>query len=107
MGIVCSICAFVLLLAKMIAVVASCLALHVICQQTPAYADLTKFQLFAIFAVISFIAFIIASIFLSVYEMALDTIFVCFCEDQNRNDGSAEKPYACSARLQKFMVKNA
>jgi hypothetical protein len=38
-------------------------------------------------------ALIIAYIFFGVYHMTIDTIFLCFLEDCERNDGSAERPY--------------
>lgn len=38
-------------------------------------------------------AFMVASAFFSVYEMAIDTIFLSFLEDLERNDGSAGRPY--------------
>ena len=34
-----------------------------------------------------------------VYQMAIGTINVCFLDDQNRNDGSAAKPYYMSKSL--------
>ncbi|XP_052774226.1 choline transporter-like protein 1 [Mya arenaria] len=45
-------------------------------------------------------AYFIASCFMSVYEMAIDTIFLCFCEDSLMNDGGL-KPYFMSIGLQK------
>ena len=38
----------------------------------------------------------IISAFFGVYSMAVDTLFLCFLEDLERNDGSAEKPYYMS-----------
>ncbi len=34
--------------------------------------------------------------------MAIDTIFLCFCEDSDRNDG-VKRPYYMSAGLKKFL----
>nr|XP_022315976.1 choline transporter-like protein 1 [Crassostrea virginica]XP_022315977.1 choline transporter-like protein 1 [Crassostrea virginica] len=48
------------------------------------------------------IAFIIASCLIGVYELCIDTIFVCFCEDCERNDG-VQKPYYMSTGLMKFI----
>jgi choline transporter-like protein 2/4/5 len=45
----------------------------------------------------------IASCFFGVYEMAVDTLFLCFLEDLERNDGSIEKPYFMSKGLQKVL----
>ncbi|XP_037082789.1 choline transporter-like protein 4 isoform X2 [Pollicipes pollicipes] len=49
--------------------------------------------------------YFITSLFFSVYEMAVDTIFLCFLEDIERNDGSAEKPYFMSKDLMKLIGK--
>ena len=40
-------------------------------------------------------AYLISHTFIGVYEMAIDTIFLCFCEDSARNDG-INKPYYMS-----------
>nr|XP_021000008.1 choline transporter-like protein 4 [Parasteatoda tepidariorum] len=50
-------------------------------------------------------AYIIASAFFSVYGMAVDTLFLCFLEDCERNDGSPEKPYYMSKDLMKLLHK--
>lgn len=49
--------------------------------------------------------FFIASAFFSVYAMAVDTLFLCFLEDCERNDGSTEKPYRMSKDLMKILEK--
>jgi len=52
-------------------------------------------------------AYFIADVFFGVYEMAVDTLFLCFLEDIERNDGSAEKPYYMSKDLRRILdVKN-
>uniref|UniRef100_A0AAG5D3B7 Choline transporter-like protein n=1 Tax=Anopheles atroparvus TaxID=41427 RepID=A0AAG5D3B7_ANOAO len=57
-------------------------------------------------AVLVFIGtFIIASIFFSVYSVAVDTLFLCFLEDSERNDGSAERPFFMSKGLLKILGK--
>lgn len=107
--VVCAICSFVLFLAKVIAMGGSCVAFHFYCldlQQTQ-YESLSRPQAVVLFLIVAIMAYTISSIFFSVYEMALDTIFLCFCEDQKRNKGTADSPYAASSRLQKFMSKNA
>ncbi|KAF7702551.1 hypothetical protein HF521_001834 [Silurus meridionalis] len=50
-------------------------------------------------------AYLIASAFFSVYSMCVDTLFLCFLEDLERNDGSAEKPYYMSKNLMKILNK--
>ncbi|XP_050091219.1 choline transporter-like 2 isoform X1 [Anopheles aquasalis] len=49
--------------------------------------------------------YIIASIFFSVYSVAVDTLFLCFLEDCERNDGSAERPFFMSKSLLKILGK--
>ena len=49
--------------------------------------------------------FFIASAFFSVYAMAVDTLFLCFLEDCERNDGSSERPYYMSKDLMKILDK--
>lgn len=47
----------------------------------------------------------IASSFFGVYTMAVDTLFLCFLEDLERNDGTQERPYFMSRGLQKVIGK--
>lgn len=47
-------------------------------------------------------AFLVSHAFLSIYEMAIDTLFLCFCEDCERNDGIS-KPYFMSKGLMQFV----
>ncbi|XP_076816304.1 choline transporter-like protein 1 [Clavelina lepadiformis] len=49
-------------------------------------------------------SYVIASCFFNVYGMAVDTIFLCFCDDQQRNNGD-DRPYYSSKKLQKYMTK--
>ena len=39
-----------------------------------------------------------------VYQMACKTIFICFLEDERRNDGSKSRPYAMSVDLFKLLT---
>ncbi|XP_043938071.1 choline transporter-like protein 4 [Protopterus annectens] len=50
-------------------------------------------------------SYMIAQGFFSVYNMCVDTLFLCFLEDLERNDGSAEKPYFMSKSLMKILNK--
>lgn len=50
-------------------------------------------------------SYLIAHGFFSVYGMCVDTLFLCFLEDLERNDGSAERPYFMSADLKKLLNK--
>ena len=47
--------------------------------------------------------YFIASSFFNVYAMAVDTLFLCFLEDLERNDGTPSKPYFMSVGLQKVV----
>uniref|UniRef100_A0A4X2M1K7 Choline transporter-like protein n=2 Tax=Vombatus ursinus TaxID=29139 RepID=A0A4X2M1K7_VOMUR len=50
-------------------------------------------------------AYVIASGFFSVFSMCVDTLFLCFLEDLERNDGSLAKPYYMSKNLMKILGK--
>ncbi|KAG7279697.1 hypothetical protein CRUP_011629 [Coryphaenoides rupestris] len=51
-------------------------------------------------------SYLIAHGFFSVYAMCVDTLFLCFCEDLERNDGSAERPYFMSSTLHDILWEN-
>uniref|UniRef100_A0A8D3C3Y0 Choline transporter-like protein n=1 Tax=Scophthalmus maximus TaxID=52904 RepID=A0A8D3C3Y0_SCOMX len=50
--------------------------------------------------------YLIAHGFFSVYNMGVDTLFLCFLEDLERNDGSEQKPYYMSKNLMKILNKS-
>ncbi|XP_047427016.1 choline transporter-like protein 2 isoform X2 [Mugil cephalus] len=50
--------------------------------------------------------YLIAHGFFSVYAMCVDTLFLCFCEDLERNDGSAARPFYMSSTLREILWKN-
>ncbi|KAM4643763.1 choline transporter-like protein 2 isoform 1-T1 [Amazona ochrocephala] len=50
-------------------------------------------------------SYLIAHGFFSVYGMCVDTLFLCFCEDLERNDGSPERPYLMSPELSGILLK--
>ncbi|XP_057245368.1 choline transporter-like protein 2 [Malurus melanocephalus] len=50
-------------------------------------------------------SYLIAHGFFSVYSMCVDTLFLCFCEDLERNDGSPERPYYMSPELSEILLK--
>ncbi|KYQ54280.1 Choline transporter-like protein 1 [Trachymyrmex zeteki] len=47
-------------------------------------------------------AFLVSHCFISIYEMIIDTIFICFCEDCEKNDG-INRPYFMSRGLMEFV----
>lgn len=42
-----------------------------------------------------------------VFQMAVDTLFLCFCEDHNMNDGTDGKEFYAPPSLLKFMTEDA
>ncbi|XP_059470818.1 choline transporter-like protein 1 [Neocloeon triangulifer] len=50
----------------------------------------------------SLFGYIVAHIFLTVYEMTIDTIFICFCEDCEMND-NVDRPFFMSEGLMEFI----
>jgi len=57
--------------------------------------------------VVMILAWMIASSFTAVLQMTIDTIFLCFCEDSEKNDGSAERPYYMPPSLRQLMAGKA
>ncbi|CAH1100837.1 unnamed protein product [Psylliodes chrysocephalus] len=55
--------------------------------------------------IIMICTYLISTLFFSVYTMAVDTLFLCFLEDCERNDGSPEKPYYMSKNLMNIFGK--
>uniref|UniRef100_A0A8C7P5D8 Choline transporter-like protein n=1 Tax=Oncorhynchus mykiss TaxID=8022 RepID=A0A8C7P5D8_ONCMY len=49
--------------------------------------------------------YLIAHGFFSVYNMCVDTLFLCFLEDLERHDGTMQKPYYMSKNLMKILNK--
>ncbi|CAN8001373.1 unnamed protein product [Ixodes hexagonus] len=52
-----------------------------------------------------FISYYVADSCISVYEMTIDTLILCFCEDSERYDGLA-RPYFMSEALRDFMQES-
>uniref|UniRef100_A0A914RIC5 Choline transporter-like protein n=1 Tax=Parascaris equorum TaxID=6256 RepID=A0A914RIC5_PAREQ len=50
-------------------------------------------------------AYLIADSFFDVYEIAVDTTFLCFLEDAKQNNGTPDKPYYMSSELQRILGK--
>nr|XP_018910592.1 PREDICTED: CTL-like protein 2 isoform X1 [Bemisia tabaci] len=55
---------------------------------------------------VAIFSFLIASMFFKVYTMAIETLFLCFCEDSERNDGTANRPYYMSKSLRKILHRH-
>ncbi|OQR71136.1 choline transporter protein 2-like [Tropilaelaps mercedesae] len=56
-------------------------------------------------ATIAIGSYILTSCFFNVYSNAVDTLFLCFLEDQKLNDGSRERPYQMPSELFKILNK--
>ncbi|XP_032387436.1 choline transporter-like protein 5-A isoform X2 [Etheostoma spectabile] len=52
-------------------------------------------------------AYLIAHGFFSVYAMCVDTLFLCFCDDLERHDGSSRKPFLMSPELHRILGKSS
>uniref|UniRef100_A0A3Q2YAV5 Choline transporter-like protein n=1 Tax=Hippocampus comes TaxID=109280 RepID=A0A3Q2YAV5_HIPCM len=52
------------------------------------------------------LSYLVAHGFFSVYSICVDTLFLCFCEDLERNDGSLARPYYMSPELCKILGKS-
>lgn len=48
-------------------------------------------------------SYLLASCFMSQYEIVIDALLLSFCEDVEMNDGSAEKPYYMDSSLMEFV----
>ncbi|KAK8775663.1 hypothetical protein V5799_030994 [Amblyomma americanum] len=48
------------------------------------------------------VAYYVADACISLYEVAVDTLFLCFCEDCEQNNGGS-KPYFVTDSLRAFM----
>ncbi|XP_055632334.1 choline transporter-like protein 1 [Toxorhynchites rutilus septentrionalis] len=88
---------FVLILAKVFVVVATCLiGMEIVQKKTGLHHPYVPIILVGIFA------YLVAHCFMTVYEMTVDTIFLCFCEDCETNDGIG-RPYYMSRGLMEFV----
>uniref|UniRef100_A0A0N5BAG2 Choline transporter-like protein 5 n=1 Tax=Strongyloides papillosus TaxID=174720 RepID=A0A0N5BAG2_STREA len=50
--------------------------------------------------------YIIADLFFDVYEVGVNTMFLCFLQDSEINDGSIDKPFYMSKNLKKILDKS-
>nr|XP_034356740.1 choline transporter-like protein 5 [Arvicanthis niloticus] len=57
------------------------------------------------FVTLVFGAYMIAHGFFSVYSMCVETIFICFLEDLERNEGSLSRPYFVTPSLMNILVE--
>uniref|UniRef100_A0A1B0CT90 Choline transporter-like protein n=1 Tax=Lutzomyia longipalpis TaxID=7200 RepID=A0A1B0CT90_LUTLO len=88
---------FVLFLGKAFVVLCTVLVGMEVIQQKPGIQ-----HSWVVLILVGLFAYLVAHCFLTVYEMTIDTIFICFCEDCERNDGMS-KPYYMSRGLMEFV----
>jgi len=69
----------------------------------PAVAEPKLNYYFVPVIIITIGAYFIAACFFSVYTMAVDTLFLCFLVDMEKNDGSKEKPYFMPKKLMSIL----
>lgn len=55
--------------------------------------------------IVALFAYFVAHAFMTAFEMVIDTIFICFCEDCEMNDG-VTKPYFMNPGLMEFIEKS-
>lgn len=55
--------------------------------------------------IIGVFAYFVSHAFMTAFEMMIDTIFICFCEDCDMNDGQ-ERPYFMSKGLMEFVEES-
>ncbi|XP_059157346.1 choline transporter-like protein 2 isoform X2 [Physella acuta] len=93
------VCDFLMLISKlMITGAVAILAFFLFQGKIPLFAEVIPHMNYFLFPVLltAIGTYLISDSFFDVYSMAVDTIFLCFLEDCERNDGSAEKPYFMS-----------
>ncbi|KAJ3447974.1 choline transporter-like (slc family 44) [Anaeramoeba flamelloides] len=90
---------FLLFLGKIIVAACTMIIALAMCMSND---DMTFYVLPAVLC--GLLAYLIASAFMGVFEMCIDTILLCFCEDCERHDGSdpEKEPYA-TPELARFM----
>ncbi|EUB61135.1 Choline transporter-like protein 5-A [Echinococcus granulosus] len=103
---------YILVVGKLaVSAAASCLAYFYLGGVIPDKLNLVPEQnlqlnyIFVPILVIAIASYLVAKAFFSVYEMGVDTIFICVCEDLERNDGTAEKPYFMNKSTMKMLKK--
>ncbi|KAF5306741.1 hypothetical protein FQA39_LY01499 [Lamprigera yunnana] len=98
---------FLLFLSKILVTgVVTCIAYAVFATDFVKFIDQSRLHYnYVPVIIIGVCTFFITLVFFSVFTMAVDTLFLCFLEDYERNDGSAEKPYYMSKNLMKILGK--
>lgn len=102
MGVINCVGAFILFLGKfLVVVIVGCLGYFMMRQDEELYYWAVPVLLASIFA------FAVAHTFFSVYEIGIDTIFICFAEDETINDGTAGREYYMSKNLMQWVENSS
>ncbi|KAI8803246.1 plasma-membrane choline transporter-domain-containing protein [Cladochytrium replicatum] len=91
---------YIIFLSKVIVIVASAFATWGALGRYG--ADLEIQFPFIIVALVGVAAAVISSVVFSIFHMGTATVFMCFLEDCERNDGSLERPYFMSKNLKRI-----
>ncbi|KAJ1520727.1 hypothetical protein ONE63_003822 [Megalurothrips usitatus] len=92
---------FVFFIGKLLITGAVCVAVYFSLRQWPQQLNYEAVPI----TITGIGAFLIASVFFGVYTVAVETLFLCFLEDCERNDGSTERPYYMSPSLMRIFGK--
>eukprot|EP00727_Mastigamoeba_balamuthi_P003784 m51a1_g13402 putative gcn20-type atp-binding cassette protein (2078) ;mRNA; f:15730-23292 len=96
-GVVNSISTFLLFIFRIMIVSVTCLIAALVLQDQGLHFWIVPVL------VIGVGSWVVASVFASIYHMAIDTILLSFCEDSDRNNGTPDRPYFMSAALRAFV----
>ncbi|KAI8906402.1 plasma-membrane choline transporter-domain-containing protein [Gorgonomyces haynaldii] len=99
-NIVAEICIF---FSKLIVAAVASFASYVILIKYPQLFNGTIENPYITVAFVAVATYLIASILMSTYHTAIDTIFLSVLEDLEKNDGSPERPYYMTDRMKKIM----
>ncbi|XP_055898138.1 choline transporter-like protein 2 isoform X2 [Biomphalaria glabrata] len=103
------VCDFLMLISKLMVTGAiAVIAFFWFQKKVPFFEKVVPEMNYFLFAVVLVVigTYLIADSFFDVYSIAVDTIFLCFLEDSERNDGSAERPYYMSKTKNLKMMIN-
>jgi len=95
---------FVLFIGKVLIVaIVSAITFFLFSNQVTSALDIHLNYHFVPMIIIVLGTYAISSTFFSVYNMAVDTIFLCFLQDLEKHDGSPENPYFMNQDLMRIL----
>jgi hypothetical protein len=92
---------FIILLCKLCVTTICVLMFYGILNSQTASLGIT--YIYVPLTIIGLVALMVSFAFLSIYDVGIDTIFVCFLEDIEKNDGSLLKPYYVPESIQHIL----